>query len=61
MTDSITIGCIIKYLDPTRMGMSHYGEVVEIRITKRGIQFVTQDHHIVDEKNVKAELAYIQK
>lgn len=47
------IGTVIKYYDETRKGIAHYGEIIEIRIRRDAVSYVTQDGKIVLEANVK--------
>lgn len=48
----LEIGTVIEYTDMTRRGITHFGRIREITIRRDGVSYVTQDHHIVSEKNI---------
>lgn len=50
------LGTVVKYFDEKRRGILHYGEIVEIVLRRDGVIYRTQDHSVVRESDVKAEL-----
>lgn len=55
------IGTVIKYYDESRKGIAHYGEVIEIRIGRDAVRYVTQDGKIVLEANVKGAFSEVNE